>query len=186
MADVTRRSQVTDVTCRNQVTRFTSKVPAVSSDPGSPHSPATSERQVSRLARWWRLGVTALVLVLVFAGTLWGQDADFPFGPFRMYSTRDDPNAPVVTTQIEATTVAGRHLTLSGPESGLRRAEVEGQLGRFVRNPALLGSLAVAYQRHHPGSTLARVQVVRRDYPLRNGRATGTERTIVLASWSQR
>lgn len=128
--------------------------------------------------------MTAAVLALVFAGSLWGSDSDFPLGPFRMYSTRDDPNAPVVTTQIEGTTADGERFTVSGPESGLRRAEVEGELGRFVRTPALLGSLAAAYDRHHPDSPLVRLDVVRRDYPLHRGRATGTQRTTVLASWT--
>lgn len=142
-------------------------------------------RGIGRLARYWRLAAAAVVLALVFAGTLWGSDSDFPVGPFRMYSTRDDPNAPVATTGIEATTPAGTRLRISGPETGLRRAEVEGQLGRFVDDPSLLGSLAAAYQRHHPGSVLSRVEVVRRDYPLRHGRATGAVRTTVLASWTR-
>ncbi|HEY9473828.1 MAG TPA: hypothetical protein VIS06_08250 [Mycobacteriales bacterium] len=140
---------------------------------------------LGRFARVWRLTATGLGLALVFTGTVWGQDSDFPFGPFRMYSTRDSPDAPVVTTQIEATTVSGRHLTISGPQTGLRRAEVEGQLGRFVADPALLGSLAVAYQRHHPDDPLVRIEIVRHDYPLRQGQATGVERTTVLASWSR-
>ncbi|HEX5495697.1 MAG TPA: hypothetical protein VFX70_14090 [Mycobacteriales bacterium] len=152
-----------------------------SPDPG----PATAVR-LGRVARSWRLAATALVLALLFAGTLWGSDSDFPLGPFRMYSTRDSPNAPVATTQIEATTAAGGRVSISGPETGLRRAEVEGQLGRFVGDPALLESLAAAYQRHHPGSVLTQVEVVRRDYSLRRGRATGAVRTTVLAAWSRR
>ncbi|HEY9391343.1 MAG TPA: hypothetical protein VIR27_16460 [Mycobacteriales bacterium] len=149
---------------------------------GAPEPPGS---RLGRFASAWRLVATGLGLALVFTGTVWGQDDDFPFGPFRMYSTRDSPNAPVVTTQIEATTVSGRHLTISGPATGLRRAEVEGQLGRFVAEPALLGSLAQAYQRLHPDNPLARVEIVRRDHPLRQGRATGAERTTVLASWSR-
>lgn len=140
---------------------------------------------LGRLGRWWRWAVACLGLGLVIAGSVWGQDDAFPFGPFRMYSTRDDPNAPVVTTQVEAITAAGRRLTLSGPESGLRRAEVEGQLARFVAHPALLGALADAYHRRHPDQTLTRVDVVRRAYPLHGGRASGDVRSSVLATWRQ-
>ena len=48
-----------------------------------------------------RLGATALGLVLLLAGTIWGSDDDFPFGPFRMYSTSSPPNAPAPDTRVE-------------------------------------------------------------------------------------
>lgn len=144
-------------------------------------------RACGRVGTAWRLAVTGGVLVLVATGTVWGQDSAFPFGPFRMYSTRNDPNAPVVTTQIEAVTVdGGRRITISGTETGLRRAEVEGQLKRFVQEPELLATVAAAYERRHPGDRLARVEVVRRDHPLRAGRATGEERATVLTTWTVR
>ena len=41
-----------------------------------------------------------VVLGLLLAGTVWGDDDAFPFGPFRMYSTRNDPNAPVISTRV--------------------------------------------------------------------------------------
>jgi hypothetical protein len=140
----------------------------------------------ARVGRWWRHAAVAAVLTLVLAGTLWGQDDAFPFGPFRMYSTRDDPNAPVVTTQIEGTTASGARVTISGTETGLRRAEVEGQLDRFVRDPELLATVAASYDRTHPGSRLTRVEVVRHAYPLRGGRSDGSVRRRVLASWDAR
>lgn len=135
------------------------------------------------MGRWWRLAATTVVLALVLAGTLWGHDSAFPFGPFRMYSTRDDPNAPVVTTQLEGRTAAGEQVTISGTETGLRRAEVEGQLDRFVQDPSLLATVAAAYDRTHPETRLSRVEVVRRAYPLEGGRASGSVHRTVLASW---
>jgi hypothetical protein len=41
---------------------------------------------VSKAGRRIRVAATLLVAGCLFYGTLWGSDADFPIGPFRMYS----------------------------------------------------------------------------------------------------
>lgn len=143
------------------------------------------ENRVSRPGRTWRLTSAAAVLALLVAGTLFGQDSSFPVGPFRMFSTRDDPNGTVSTTELEGRTATGDDVRITGTETGLRRAEVEGQLDRFVRDPALLRTVADAYSDVYPGRELVRIEVVRRSYPLRDGRATGEERVTVLASWDR-
>ncbi|RBY96609.1 hypothetical protein DQ237_08265 [Blastococcus sp. TF02-8] len=132
--------------------------------------------------RAWRLLASGVVLALLLAGSLWGDDDEFPFGPFRMYSTRADPNAPVVSTRTVALTAEGEELKLSGGEVGLRRAEFEGQLDRVQEDPALLGLLADAYVERHPQAPdLVAVQVVQRRYELVDGRQTGrfTDRVLV-------
>ena len=66
------------------------------------------------------------VAVLLLAGTFVGQDDDFPFGPFRMYSTRDDPDGTVVSTRVEAVDTGGTLRVVDESSTGLKRAEVEG------------------------------------------------------------
>src|SRR3954470_9890907 len=51
-------------------------------DPGEPSVVVP----VSPRGRAARLAASAVVLAVLLGGTLWGTDADFPFGPFRMYS----------------------------------------------------------------------------------------------------
>jgi hypothetical protein len=121
-----------------------------------------------------RLAATAVVLLLLLAGTVWGDDDAFPFGPFRMYSTRADPNQPVVSTRVVGLTEAGEEVRLSGGEVGLRRAEFEGQVPRIEEHPELLGLLAEAYAEHHPSAPeLVEVQVIQRWYVLDDGAPTG-------------
>ncbi len=129
---------------------------------------------LSRASRWVRLAVSAVVFAVVMTGTVWGDDADFPFGPFRMYSTRADPNAPVVSTRVVGLTESGQEVRLSGGEVGLRRAEFEGQLPRMQARPELLGLLADTYAERHPeAEPLVEVHVVQRRFELVDGQRTG-------------
>ena len=130
-----------------------------------------------------RIAVTLAVAALTLAGTLVGQDDDFPFGPFRMYSTRDDPDGAVVSTRVEARDATGRLRTVDEGSTGLKRAEVEGQVRRFVADPALLGALSRAHRRLRPDEpAFTELRVVERVYQLRDSRPTGeqTERVVVI------
>jgi hypothetical protein len=155
----------------------------------SPHPapPAPAHPQALRLTaagRRWRLTATSLVLALMLAGTVWGDDDEFPFGPFRMYSTRADPNAPVISTRVVGVTAAGEEVRLSGGEVGLRRAEFEGQLDRIVDHPELLGLLADSFADSHPSAPeLDAVQVVQRRFELADGVQTGTFSDRVLVEY---
>ena len=149
-----------------------------------PRAPAeTGVVRLSRAGRLSRLVATAAVLAVLLAGTLWGTDADFPFGPFKMYSTRADPDAPVVSTRVVGVTAAGEEVRLSGGQVGLRRAEFEGQLPRLQAEPELLGLLAGSYAEQHPGGPeLVEVQVVQRRFELRDGARTGAHEDTVLVA----
>jgi len=136
------------------------------------------EKDTHRLERW----ITAakhpmlldFLLALVLAGTVWGDDDAFPFGPFRMYSTRADPDAPVISTRVVGVTAAGEEVRLSGGQVGLRRAEFEGQLPRITEYPELLGLLADSYADKNPDAEdLVEVQVVQRRFALSSGQQTG-------------
>jgi hypothetical protein len=152
-----------------------------------PSSVETSaETDVVRLSpgsRRIRLAATAVVLALMLGGTVWGDDSEFPFGPFRMYSTRNDPNSPVVSTRVVGLTAAGEEIRLSGGEVGLRRAEFEGQVDRLRQNPSLLESLAAVYAQRHPDAEeMVEVEVVQRRYELADGKTTGDYTDVVVAS----
>lgn len=139
---------------------------------------------LSAAGRRARVAVTLAVAALTVAGTLVGQDDDFPFGPFRMYSTRDDPDGTVVSTRVEARDAAGRLRVVDERSTGLKRAEVEGQVGRFVRDPELLGALARAHRRLRPEEPpLTELRVVERVYELRDSRPTGQETERVVVRW---
>jgi hypothetical protein len=152
-------------------------------NPELPTEPETLS--LSATGRLVRLLATALVLALVLAGTLWGDDDEFPFGPFRMYSTRADPNAPVISTRVVGLTEAGEEVRLSGGEVGLRRAEFEGQASRIIDRPQLLGLLAQSFAGTHPSAPdLVSVRVVQRRIELAGGRQTGDFDDRVLVEYA--
>jgi hypothetical protein len=131
-----------------------------------------------------RLAATAVVFGLLLTGTFFGQDDAFPFGPFRMYSTRDDPAGLVVSTRVEAVDATGRVLVVPDSATGLRRAEIEGQVGRFRADPEMLAQISVAHDRLHPEQpSYDEVRVVERRYRLRDSRPTGDATEQVVAQW---
>src|SRR4051812_25574306 len=101
-----------------------------------------------------------------------------------MYATRDDPDGLVVSTRVEAVDSSGRVLVVPDTATGMRRAEIEGQVGRFRADPALLGALSRAHDRLHPDEPAYDVvRVVERRYQLRDSRPTGTQSETVVATW---
>ena len=153
--------------------------------PSAPDLPA--EAEVVRLgptARSARLAGAAVVLTLLLVGAVWGDDDAFPFGPFRMYSTRADPDAAVVSTRVVGLTAGGEEVRLSGGQVGLRRAEFEGQLPRIEAHPELLGLLADSYAAKHPGAEeLVEVQVVQRRFELSDGQPTDAYSDTVVVEY---
>lgn len=133
-----------------------------------------AETTLGPVGRWTRIGAALLGLLLLIAGTLFGQDDDFPAAPFRMYSTTDDLDAPVRSLRVEGVTVDGERLVLKDSDTGLRRAEIEGQQERIKADPALLDAVAEAYHARNPSEPrLREVDVVVRLIQLRDGRPTG-------------
>ena len=128
--------------------------------------------------------VTLVVATLVVLGTFVGQDDDFPFGPFTMYAGREDPDGLVLSTRVEAVDSSGRLRVVDERSTGLRRAEIEGQVQRLRSCPDLLGLLAAAHAALRPDEPpLVEVRVVERTYRLRDSRPTGEQREVVVASW---
>ncbi|WP_091098344.1 hypothetical protein [Micromonospora citrea] len=139
---------------------------------------------LTRRGRAVRLAATALGLAVLLAGTVWGTDDHFPFGPFRMYSTSNPPSHPAPDTRVEGVDSTGAVVDLGESATGIRRAEIEGQQDRYAADPELLTEVADAYAERHPGAAaLVEVRIVIRWHGIRDGRPTGrwTDETVV--SW---
>lgn len=140
---------------------------------------------LSSRGRVARVAVTVVGLVLLLAGTFWGQDDDFPFGPFRMYSTAPDPNADAPDTRVEGVDTTGRTVVLTEANSGLRRAEIEGQQRAYIDDPSRLRQVAAAYAERSPEAPpLRTVRIVIRWEGIEHSRPTGTSRDEVIATWT--
>lgn len=139
------------------------------------------------LGRRVRTAGFVLGLVLLVAGTVAGQDDHFPFGPFRMYSTADDPDGRVLSTYLQAVDADGVVVDRVGEQHiGLRRAEYEGQLSRVVEQPEVLGELAGVFATRHPDRPpWVELRVVQTAYQLVDGVPQG-ETAQVLATWRAR
>jgi hypothetical protein len=133
-----------------------------------------------------RVAVTLFAALLLIVGSVWGQDDDFPFGPFRMYATTANLNSPAPDTRVEATEATGAVVPLTEGNTGIRRAEIEGQMGRFKADPALLKVVWNAYARRNPKAPeVRRVQIVIRWHELRQGLPTGAWWDEVVTTWTR-
>lgn len=136
----------------------------------------------------WGLAIRMVVVflggALLLTGTLWGEDDHFPFGPFKMYASAVDPDAPARDTRVEAVNGDGDLVLITPANSGIRRAEFEGQLGRFAREPELLVTVAEAYQRRNPHAPpLQEIRIVVRWHEVRDFEVTGEWEEEVVAEW---
>jgi hypothetical protein len=142
--------------------------------------------QLTPRGRVARVLVTAIGAALLLAGTVWGSDDDFPFGPFRMYAGVNGPNEPAPDTRVEGTDRTGRRVVLNERNAGVRRAEIEGQEHAYVADPLRLARIADSYQRMNPGAPpLVRVALVVRLHEIRNSAATGRWHDDVRAVWER-
>jgi hypothetical protein len=135
--------------------------------------------------RRFRVGFTMLVAALLLAGTLVGTDDDFPFGPFRMFATTDKLDGTIADTRVEGVDSRGAQIELTEHNTGIRRAEIEGQLDRFAADPALLRTVAHAYTDRNPQAPpLVKISIVVRWHDLRGGLPTGTYHDETRAVWN--
>ena len=139
---------------------------------------------MTRRGRTLRVAVTAVLVVLTLAGSAWGLDDDFPFGPMRMYARTRSLDSPVYDTWPWAVDESGREFRLSELLLGVRRAEIEGQLGRFQDDPERLALLAATYEARHPDAPpIAEIEIRTRKIEMDDGRPTGEEESTVRARW---
>lgn len=133
-----------------------------------------------------RVAVTLLVGALLIVTTAWGDDDHFPFAPFKMYAGAATPDQATIDTRVEAVDVTGRTVLLTERNSGMRRAEIEGQLERLRQSPELLRLTADAYADHNPGAPrLHQVRVVVRWHEVRDFQPTGQWEDEVVAEWAR-
>jgi hypothetical protein len=139
---------------------------------------------LSSAGRRVRMLPTAVVLAMLVAGTFLGQDDHFPFGPFRMYSIRNKHDGKVRGAVMEVVDAEGRAaaVEIRSDQVGLRRAEIEGQLDRFEREPSLLRHLVHAYEELHPSERIAVLRLYYETTRLANGQVGPVTRTLV-AEW---
>ncbi len=141
-----------------------------------------------RVGRVWRLAAVTVVALLLAYGTVRGTDDLFPFGPFVMYAFSVPSDGEIRSTWVEADLATGRRVQvpLSPAGVGLRRAEIEGQLPRIVRQPSRLQALAVAHHRLHPREPgYSRLYVLTRVTRLHQGVAAGSS-VKVTSQWTVR
>jgi hypothetical protein len=141
--------------------------------------------RVAARGRGVRGAATLLVGTLLLAGSIWGEDDDFPFGPFRMYASARDANAPSPDTRVEATDATGATVPLTVRNTGIRRAEIEGQLSRFRQDPGLLEVVLAGYARRNPRApALRQLRIVIRWHDIRDGLPTGAWHDQVVSTWT--
>ena len=88
--------------------------------------------------------------------------------------------------RVEGRQTGQRFEKLSWTDVGLRRAELEGQLGRFVDDPALLAHVAAAYERRRPDAgPLIAMRIVRRSQQMEDGRPSGQPVDRIMATWER-
>jgi hypothetical protein len=139
---------------------------------------------VTVVGRRVRVVASAIVFALVVAGSLWGSDDDFPFGPFRMYATAARTDGVVSTPFLVLVDADGTELRPRSDVFGLRPAELEGRYPDFRADPTLLGSLAAAYESRVPDTDIVEARLQRRRRQLDDGRVVA-ESTDVVAVWHE-
>lgn len=151
-----------------------------------PSPPAVERPALGRPGRALRIVATWLGIILIVAGTAYGEDDHFPFGPFRMYATADPGDRPVRSTRVEGYYADGTVVRLSNGSTGMRRAEIEGQLTRFKKHPELIGELAKAYKNRNPDRPeIVRIEIIQRLIYLKNNEPTGISEDMVYANWER-
>lgn len=143
-----------------------------------------------RLSRWgiaWRLGAAGLGIAALLHGTLRDSDDFFPFGSMAQYASAHDLDGTTRSTYILADTESGRsgvRVPLNATGTGIGRAEVEGQLDRFLADPSLMQVIADAYRSIHPGrDQFTHMYLMRDVYQLEDGYVVGDPDTVLLTEW---
>jgi hypothetical protein len=139
---------------------------------------------LTTVGRRVRGAATVAALLALLWGTFWGEDDHFPFGPFRMYSVRNELDGEVRSLQLEGTNEAGKSFEIRTEKVGLRRADIEGQVGKLQESPDWLASRLVhAYERFNPDEPpLVRLRLYERVFQMEDGRPV-EEHEETLAVW---
>jgi hypothetical protein len=99
-----------------------------------------------------------------------------------MYAGVNPPNEPAPDTRVEAIDATGAVVALTERNTGIRRAEIEGQQDRYASDPSRLREVADAYADRNPSAPgLVEVRIVIRYWGIEDSRPTGayTDETVV-------
>lgn len=122
----------------------------------------------------------------MLVGTFWGDDDNFPFGPFRMFSTTNKLDGHVDAAEVWGVTRDGKEILIEWEWIGLRRAEIEGQIPLFEKDPDLLQHVLTAYDHFNPdGPDLVGIKLRERVQWLRDGRPEGEPTIVLLSQWME-
>lgn len=143
--------------------------------------PATAPPPMSRRGAVARLAAVLVGLTLVIAGTVNGQDDDFPFGPFRMYSTRDNPNGAVRELRVQLLLTTGAVQDVTNASGAPRRAELEGRVGDLAAHPDEVAKLVPFYVDHASGP-VRELRLVWLVHPLHHGRSAPPQTSIICST----
>ncbi|WP_242911272.1 hypothetical protein [Actinomadura terrae] len=140
-------------------------------------------------ARLWRSAVAAAGIGALLYTSAYGADDDFPFGPMTQFAfSVENDGGEIVSHWLEADTATGAHVKLSmdAVGSGMKRAEIEGQMTRLARDPSLLQGIAAGQHRLHPREPrLTRIYIVKQVQTLKHGKVVSTTRTNAVV-WGVR
>ena len=143
--------------------------------------------RLGRVALAWRLGAVLLAIGVLVAGQVHDTDDYFPLGSLSQYGAPKDLNGTVRSVYLEGQLPGESEpkvIGLSHASTGVARGEIEGQLQRFVDDPALLQALADAYAELRPERPQPEVLYLRRSVvQLENGHAVGEPEMLTLATW---
>ncbi|HEX2312231.1 MAG TPA: hypothetical protein VHJ17_00730 [Thermomonospora sp.] len=146
-------------------------------------------RRLGPRARLWRSAAAAAVIAALCWTSAYGSDDHFPLGPMTQFAfTVKNDGGEIHSHWLEADTADGRHVKLSmdAVGTGLKRAEVEGQMDRLIRDPSLLQGIADAQRRLHPGRPrLTKIYIVKSIRTLHKGKVVST-RQFTRVTWTVR
>lgn len=138
---------------------------------------------MSSAGRRVRGAALIVVGIALLAGSVWGDDDHFPFGPFRMYSTTNTLDDVINTVRLEGIDAEGTAISIRTQDLGLRPAEVNGQVALFRRDPSRLGYLMESYTRANPDAPpLVEITLKHGLWQLENGRPIAYSEEVV-ATW---
>jgi hypothetical protein len=138
---------------------------------------------MSVLGKRARIVAGLVVALFLLLGTIVGDDDNFPFGPMRMYSTKQELDGEVRATEIHGF-ARGRWSRVPFETFGLRRADIEGQLGKHAEPPEeVLAAMYAAFNRLHDRPFPYEIlQLRERTFDLRDGRPVG-DTAVVLGAF---
>ncbi|GII89738.1 hypothetical protein Ssi03_77280 [Sphaerisporangium siamense] len=140
---------------------------------------------MSKWGKTWRLIATGAAGAVLAYGTIAGTDDLFPLGPMVQYAFSVPPDGEIRSLELQADTTAGTRIQIPIEPGyvGVRRAEIEGQLTRYRREPSLLGKLADSHARLRPTAPrLTRLSLVTKVIELKDRRPAAT-RYVEEVSW---